>query len=117
MGFELTNYTVVESVGAVNVCVVLAGEIERNVTVAVEIGVTDGNFQDLFPLVIDHLTFVAGVDEPRILCTSVSIFDDMVVGIRSQDTLILTSDDNSVILDPSTTMITILDDDSELIKL
>ena len=29
VGFELTNYTVLESEGAANVCVVLTGEIER----------------------------------------------------------------------------------------
>ena len=29
VGFELTNYTVLESVGAANVCVILTGDIER----------------------------------------------------------------------------------------
>ena len=123
VGFEFTNYTVVESVGAVNVCVVLTGEIERNVTVTVEIRFTDGdpgqlrkkrNVQDLVNFVIDTLTFADGVDEPRILCTSVPIFDDEVVAIRPQNILILTSEDRSVILNPSTTIITVLDDDSEL---
>ena len=29
VGFELTNYTFLESVGAANVCVILTGDIER----------------------------------------------------------------------------------------
>ena len=35
VGFELTNYTVLESVTAANVCVVLNGEIERMVAVMI----------------------------------------------------------------------------------
>ena len=35
LGFEFMSYTVVESVGSANVCVVLTGEIERNITVRI----------------------------------------------------------------------------------
>ena len=48
VGFELTNYTVLESVTTANVCVVLTGEIERMVDVMIFTPVTSSGKQSFY---------------------------------------------------------------------
>ena len=48
VGFELTNYTVLESVTTANVCVVLTGEIERMVDVMIFTPVTSSGKQPFY---------------------------------------------------------------------
>ena len=48
VGFELTNYTVIESVTAANVCVVLTGEIERMVDVMIFTPFTNSGKQSFY---------------------------------------------------------------------
>ena len=48
VGFELTNYTVIESVAAANVCVVLTGEIERMVDLMIFTPVTSSGKQPFY---------------------------------------------------------------------
>ena len=48
VGFELTNYTVIESVTAANVCVVLTGEIERMVDVMIFTPITNSGKQSFY---------------------------------------------------------------------
>ena len=47
VGFKLTNYTVLESETAANVCVVLTGEIERMVVVVIFTPATSSGKQSL----------------------------------------------------------------------
>ena len=58
------------------------------------------------------LTFPAGDNNPK--CISPSVLTDMILEINETYLLNLTTTDSDVILDPSSTTVTIVNDDSKL---
>ena len=130
VGFELTNYTVLESEGAVNVCVVLTGEIERMFDVMIFTPDTSSGTESLhscrfcgveyikyshlldYSLIPENIIFSPGMTGPQ--CQSISITDDSI--LESDDVLAvaLSTTDQDIILNPSTTFVTIVNDDGNL---
>ena len=128
VGFELTNYTVSESEGAVNVCVVLTGEIERMFDVMIftpdtssgkhfihaDCGVEYIKYSHSldYSLIPENIIFSPGMTGPQ--CQSISITDDSI--LESDDVLAvaLSATDQDIILSPGTTSVTIVNDDGNL---
>ena len=123
---EDPSYTVDESDGTVEVCVVLTGTIERNVSVT--ISTSDGStigrptfvyyFQlhfstapDVYTSTETDLTFTPGRDR---LCVNIPIGNNTVVERNENFTVTVTSNDPSVQIEPnSNSTATIVDDDGK----
>ena len=131
VGFELTNYTVLESDAAANVCVVFIGGIERMFDVMIFTPDTSSGKQSLhscilwssilsniphsldYSLIPESIIFSPGMTEPQ--CQSISITDDSILENDEVFVVALSSMDEDVILNPSNTSITILDDDGNVL--
>ena len=72
---------------------------------------TGGGSNDFF-FISSTLTFPAG--DNSVLCISPSVLTDMILEVNETYLLNLTTTDEDVILDPSSTVVTIVNDDSKL---
>ena len=137
VGFELTNYTVLESETATNVCVVSTGEIERMFDVMIFTPDTSSGKQSLhscrlwcsiimiiisniphsldYSLIPENIIFSPGMTGPQ--CQSISITDDSILESDEVFVVALSTMDQNVILNPSNTTVTILDDDGNVLIL
>ena len=134
VGFELTNYTVLESETATNVCVVSTGEIERMFDVMIFTPDTSSGKQSLhscrlwcsiimiiisniphsldYSLIPENIIFSPGMTGPQ--CQSISITDDSILENDEVFMVALSTTDQDIILSPSTTSVTIVNDDGNL---
>ena len=129
VGLELTNYTVLESETAANICVIFTGEIERMFDVIIFIPDASSGKQSLrsyklrcsynciphsldYSLVPENTTFSPGMTGPQ--CQSISITDDSILENDEVFVVALTTTDQNVILNPNTTSVTILDNDGNV---
>ena len=128
VGLELTNYTVLESETAANICVIFTGEIERMFDVIIFIPDASSGKQSLhlfklqcspyishsldYKLIPENITFSPGMAGPQ--CQSISITDDSILENDEVFVVALTTTDQNVILNPNTTSVTILDDDGNV---
>ena len=137
VGFELTNYTVLESETATNVCVVSTGEIDRMFDVMIFTPDTSSGKQSLhscrlwcsiimiiisniphsldYSLIPENIIFGPGMTGPQ--CQSISIIDDSILENDEVFVVSLSTMDQNVILNPSNTTVTILDDDGNVLIL
>ena len=129
VGLELTNYTVLESETAANICVIFTGEIERMFDVIIFIPDASSGKQSLhsyklrsshnyiprlldYSLIPENTTFSPGMTGPQ--CQSISITDDSILENDEVFVVALTTTDQNVILNPNTTSVTILDNDGNV---
>lgn len=62
-----------------------------------------------------ELVFQPGSSQPAILCTLISIMDDMVVEEDQNKFIVLQTSDDAVTLSPAYARLTIIDDDGMLL--
>jgi len=109
VGFNQTQFTVTEDdPEAVSVCVHLTGELERNISLAIESEAGSANSQD-FSAVSEEMVFTPGA--ARSQCLSVHVPADMTVEATESFSLRLSSQDSAVLISQGVSRVFIIDDD------
>ena len=107
IGFNSTEYTVAENEGSVQLTVVvLAGQLQRDVSVQVSTSPATADFGSVSPTLIFSST-ITSINVP------VNITDDMLVEVSENffGNITLISTDANVTVNPAEATITIEDDD------
>ena len=129
VGFQMESYTVIEDQGTLEVCVVVSGErdIDISVTLTTQGGTARGGLLSILlhvsVLFLNHATEWADFDPLSVelefnpdtseVCINIGIINDAVLEGIEYFIAVLTANDPRVIVSPGSATITIMDNDSE----